>query len=32
MEYDWNLNTEQNVLRKMKELGERFPELELMRK
>ncbi len=29
IKYDWNLNTEQNVLKKMKELGTNFPELKL---
>ena len=29
IKYDWNLNTEQNVLKKMKELGTKFPELKL---
>ena len=29
IKYDWNLNTEQNVLKKMKELGTKSPELEL---
>ncbi len=32
IEYDWNLNTEQNVLKMIKELGEKFPELNLTRK
>jgi hypothetical protein len=32
IKYDWNLNTEQNVLKKMKELGTRFPELKLKKK
>ncbi len=32
IKYDWNLNTEQNVLRKMKELGTKFPELKLTKK
>ena len=32
IKYDWNLNTEQNVLKKMKELGTKFPELKLERK
>ena len=32
IKYDWNLNTEQNVLKKMKELGTKFPELKLKRK
>ncbi len=30
--YDWNLNTEQNVLKKMKELGTKFTELKLDKK
>ncbi len=30
--YDWDLNTEQNVLKKMKELGAKFPELKLIKK
>ncbi len=30
--YDWNLNTEQNILKKMKELGTKFPELKLTKK
>jgi len=29
IKYDWNLNTKQNVLKKMNELGEIFPELRL---
>jgi len=32
IKYDWNLNTEQNVLKKMKELGTKFPKLKLERK
>ncbi len=32
IKYDWNLNTEQNVLEKMNELGIKFPELELKEK
>ncbi len=32
IKYDWNLNTEQNVLKKMEELGTKFPELKLARK
>jgi len=32
IKYDWALNTEQNVLKKMKELGTKFPELKLERK
>ena len=32
IKYDWNLNTEQNVLKKMKELGIKFPELGLTKK
>ena len=32
IKYDWNLNTEQNVLKKMKELGTKFPELKLKKK
>jgi hypothetical protein len=32
IKYDWNLNTEQNVLKKMKELGTEFPELKLKKK
>ncbi|MCP4253155.1 MAG: DUF547 domain-containing protein [Candidatus Scalindua sp.] len=32
IKYDWNLNTEQNVLKKMKELGTKFPELKLTKK
>ncbi len=32
IKYDWNLNTEQNVLKKMKELSKKFPELMLERK
>jgi hypothetical protein len=32
IKYDWNLNTEQNVLKKMKELGTKFPELKLEKK
>lgn len=29
IKYDWALNTKQNVLKKMKELGTKFPELKL---
>jgi len=29
IKYDWNLNTVQNVLKKIEELGTEFPELEL---
>jgi hypothetical protein len=32
IKYDWNLNTEQNVLKKMNELGTKFPELKLTKK
>ncbi len=32
IKYDWALNTEQNVLTKMKELGTKFPELKIERK
>ena len=32
IKYDWNLNTEQNVLKKMSELGTKFPELKLTKK
>jgi len=32
IKYDWNLNTEQNVLKKMKEVGTKFPELKLKKK
>ncbi|MHC4453559.1 MAG: hypothetical protein ACYSWS_02565, partial [Planctomycetota bacterium] len=32
IKYDWNLNTEQNVQKKMKELGTKFPELKLKKK
>ena len=32
IKYDWNLNTEQNVLKKMQELGTKFPELKLTKK
>ncbi len=32
IKYDWNLNTEQNVLKKMKVLGLKFPELKLTNK
>lgn len=32
IKYDWNLNTEQNILKKMKELGTKFPELKLTKK
>jgi hypothetical protein len=32
IKYDWNLNTEQNVLKMMKELGTKFPELKLTKK
>ncbi len=32
IKYDWNLNTEQNVLKKMKELGTKFPKLKLTKK
>ncbi len=32
IEYDWNLNTEQNVLKMMKELGAKFPGLKLKKK
>jgi hypothetical protein len=32
IKYDWNLNTEQNVLKKMKVLGAKFPELKLKKK
>ncbi len=32
IKYDWNLNTEQNVLKKMKELSTKYPELKLERK
>ncbi len=31
IKYDWGLNTKGNVLKKMDELGEKFPELELKR-
>jgi hypothetical protein len=32
IKYDWTLNTEQNILEKMKELGVKFPELKLTKK
>ncbi len=32
IKYDWNLNTEQNVFKKMNELSIKFPELKLKRK
>jgi hypothetical protein len=32
IKYDWALNTKQNVLKKMKELGRKFPELKLTKK
>ncbi len=32
IKYDWNLNTEQNVLKKMMELVTKFPELKLTKK
>lgn len=32
IKYDWSLNTEQNVLKKMKELDTKFPELKLEKK
>lgn len=32
IKYDWNLNTEQNVLQKIKELGTKFLELKLKKK
>ena len=32
IKYDWNLNSEQNVLKKMKELSTKSPELKLERK
>lgn len=32
IKYDWNLNTEENVLKKMKEVGTKFPELKLKKK
>ena len=32
IKYDWALNTEQNVLKKMSELGTKFPELKLTKK
>ncbi|MBT3881469.1 MAG: DUF547 domain-containing protein [Candidatus Scalindua sp.] len=32
IKYDWNLNTVQNVLKKMEELGTKLPELKLARK
>jgi hypothetical protein len=32
IKYDWNLNTEQNVLKKMNELSIKFPELKLKEK
>lgn len=32
IKYDWTLNTEQNVLEKMKELGAKFTELKLTKK
>jgi hypothetical protein len=32
IKYDWNLNTEQNILKKMKKLGTKLPELKLKKK
>ncbi len=32
IEYDWALNTEQNIEKKMEELDKEFPEIELVRK
>ena len=32
IKYDWDLNTEQNVLKKIQELGTKFPELKLTKK
>ncbi len=32
IKYDWNLNTEQNILKRMTELGAKLPELKLKRK